>query len=158
IKFITDAKTKPPVALYTSYRDDDNVLGLAGIESPSPDIPARFSVWYPLLPYSPEYVALQTARELGVPVVFVDLPHHALIKSADERGVAPQANGPGEADEEEDEDDEEGQEGSDEGQKSWEQVAMESPFYKALAETAGYRDWNECWDSLFEVGGRHADH
>src|SRR4051812_43107799 len=46
---ILDAKTRPPIALYSSYRDDDNILGLAGFASPSPDIPPRFSSWYPLL-------------------------------------------------------------------------------------------------------------
>ena len=57
-----DAKTRPPVAIYSSYRDDDNVLGLAGIESPAADIPARFACWYPLLAYSPEYVAMAAAN------------------------------------------------------------------------------------------------
>src|SRR6187200_1727154 len=33
IKYVVDAKTEPPVAIYSSYRDDDNVLGLAGIAS-----------------------------------------------------------------------------------------------------------------------------
>jgi hypothetical protein len=171
IKFITDAKTKPPVALYTSYRDDDNVLGLAGIESPAVDIPARFATWYPMLPYSPEYVALMTAREMNVPVVFVDLPHHALIKSAKERGVTPEqveakrkeeeerkaklkAEG---KDPEEDDDEAKKKEKDDLAHKTWEQAAVESQFYKVLAETAGYRSWNECWDSLFEIGGRHTN-
>ena len=54
IRFVTDARTEPPVALYSSYRDDDNVLGLNGFVSPAPDIPARFAVWYPLTAYSPE--------------------------------------------------------------------------------------------------------
>ena len=36
IPHVVDAKTKPPVAIYSSYRDDENVLGLAGIESPAP--------------------------------------------------------------------------------------------------------------------------
>ena len=31
VPHILDAKTKPPIAIYSSYRDDDNVLGLAGI-------------------------------------------------------------------------------------------------------------------------------
>src|ERR1700722_8644533 len=35
IPHIVDPKTRPPVAVYTSYRDDNNVLGLAGIESPA---------------------------------------------------------------------------------------------------------------------------
>ena len=55
---VVDKKTKPPVALYTSYRDDANLLGLAGVRSPAPDIPFRSGVWYPMLPYSPEYVAM----------------------------------------------------------------------------------------------------
>ncbi len=33
IPHITDAGTAPPVAIYSSYRDDNNVLGLNGIES-----------------------------------------------------------------------------------------------------------------------------
>src|ERR1700733_12517410 len=62
IEHIVDAKTKPPVAIYCSYRDDANVLGLAGVASPAVHIPARFASWYPLLSYSPEYVAMSTAK------------------------------------------------------------------------------------------------
>src|SRR5438128_312334 len=80
IPFVVDSRTKPPVAIYSSYRDDDNVLGLAGIESPAEDIPPRFACWYPMLAYSPEYVALQTAKKTGTKVVFMDLPHYAMIK------------------------------------------------------------------------------
>ena len=36
-------ETHPPVAIYSSYRDDDNVLGWAGVLSPAEDIPARFT-------------------------------------------------------------------------------------------------------------------
>src|SRR5213083_1356533 len=56
VAHVVDSKTKPPVAIYSSYRDDDNVLGLAGIASPAPDIPPRFACWYPMLAYSPAYV------------------------------------------------------------------------------------------------------
>ncbi len=82
IKHIVDAATRPPVAIYSSFRDDDNVLGLAGIASTSPDIPARFASWYPMLSYSPEYVAMTIAKKLGIAVTFMDLPHRALIKPA----------------------------------------------------------------------------
>src|SRR5262245_25770241 len=34
VRYVVDAKTDPPVAIYSSYRDDDNVLGLNGIVSP----------------------------------------------------------------------------------------------------------------------------
>src|SRR5690348_13292594 len=41
IEFIVDAKTKPPVAIYSSFRDD---------AAATPDQPApRLSVWYPLV-------------------------------------------------------------------------------------------------------------
>src|SRR3954447_13323352 len=65
VPYVIDAATAPPVALYSSYRDDDNVLGLNGILSPAPDIPARFAAWYPLTAYSPEYVAMKTAAAVG---------------------------------------------------------------------------------------------
>src|SRR5437588_9436072 len=42
IPHIVDPKTKPPVAIYSSYRDDNNVLRLAGIASPAADVPPRF--------------------------------------------------------------------------------------------------------------------
>src|SRR5205823_2474692 len=93
IPFVVDADTAPPVAIYTSYRDDDNVLGLAGVASAAPDIPPRFAAWYPLTAYSPEYVAMRTAAALGAEVVFIDLPHHALVKRP-APGDAPQTPPP----------------------------------------------------------------
>jgi hypothetical protein len=158
VEHIADAKTKPPIAIYSSYRDDDNVLGLAGISSSAPDVPAKWGVWYPMLSYSPEYVAIRVAKEIGAQVVFIDLPHHGLI--------TPHVDGADEDEESEDEDneveetdeaDEEEAEGAPAEPPTWENLAVESNFYKTLAETAGYRSWSECWDALFEVGGRHAD-
>ncbi len=128
IPHVVDAKTRPPVAIYSSYRDDDNVLGLAGIASPADDVPARFASWYPLLAYSPEYVAMLAARKVGAEVVFIDLPHHALIRAAGAGQPPPPAV------EQEDE-----------------KLLFESGFYQRLAEVAGYRSWPEAWDSLFEV-------
>lgn len=155
IAHIVDPKTKPPVAIYCSYRDDDNVLGLAGIESPGPDVPAKFASWYPLLPYSPEYVAFKEATKIGARIVFIDLPYHALIKSRAERGLpepgadaAPPEELPLEPAEAED------VEPPAAAGPSWETLAMESSFYKRLAAAAGYRSWDECWDALFEAPDR----
>lgn len=174
VPHLVDARTKPPVAIYTSYRDDGNVLGLNGVESASPDIPARFGVWYPMLPYSPEYVALQTAQELGAEVLFVDLPHHGLIESAAARGLVPaaqdggapaparegEAGGEAEAPAEGEAAAAGGVEQEERAdlQPSWERLAVESRFYQELARVAGFRSFGECWDALFEVGERHADH
>jgi hypothetical protein len=138
---LIDPKTKPPVAIYSCYRDDANVLGLAGIASPAPDIPPRFASWYPLVAYSPEYVALAAAAKIKADVVFMDLPHHALLepppKQDDTTEEAP----------------------SPAGAKppivpAWsedDRLLAESGFYQALAREAGYRTWNEAWDAMFEV-------
>jgi hypothetical protein len=128
IPSVVDADTAPPVAIYTSYRDDDNVLGLAGIASAAPDIPPRFAAWYPLTAYSPEYVAMKTAAAIGAEVVFIDLPHHALIKRPDS-GEAPQTPPP-----------------ATDGDK----LITSSGFYHKLAEAAGFKTWDEAWDTLFE--------
>ena len=149
VPHIQDVKTKPPIAIYSSYRDDDNVLGLAGIASSAPDVPAKFGVWYPLLPYSPEYVAIKVAKEIGAQVVFIDLPHHGLI--------TPHDAGDEQGDDDVEEEPPEQEEPAHGEQPTWEDLAVQSTFFKVLAETAGYRSWAECWDALFEVGGRHPD-
>ncbi|MFN8554182.1 MAG: DUF5682 family protein [Candidatus Obscuribacterales bacterium] len=142
IRYVVDAATRPPIAIYTSYRDDDNVLGLSGIVSASPDIPARFASWYPLLPYSPEYVAMVLAKKLGVAVKFVDLPHYALIKPA---SAVPDAAETAADDQPDD------KKKATEGKNRSENLMLESSFYQRLADVAGYRTFNEAWDSLFEI-------
>ncbi|MEZ4238704.1 MAG: DUF5682 family protein [Myxococcota bacterium] len=134
VRYVVHPKTKPPVAIYSSYRDDDNVLGLNGVASPAEDLPARFSSWYPLLPYSPEYVAMQAAAKAKAAVVFVDLPHYALIRGAGDEAPPAEARLDDDA------------------------LIATSSFYQQLADAAGYRAFDEAWDALFEVGERHADH
>ena len=138
VRFVVDAKTRPPIALYSSYRDDDNVLGLAGVASPSPAIPPRFPVWYPLLAYSPEYVAMKTAEEIGAAVELIDLPHAALLHGAAGDESVPAAPSPEQAAPESD------------------RPLVESGYYQALADAAGFRSWDQAWDSLFEFGLRDA--
>ncbi len=128
IPYVIDASTEPPVAIYSSYRDDDNVLGLNGVLSPAPDLPARFAVWYPLTAYSPEYVAMKTAADLGAEVVFIDLPHHALIKPRSASSEASRSD----------------------PTPSDDVLVTSSGFYQQLAAAAGYESWNEAWDTLFE--------
>ena len=136
IPFVVDAKTEPPVAIYSSYRDDANVLGLNGIVSPAADIPARFAVWYPLTTYSPEYVALKAATTLGAEAVFIDLPHHALLKPHGTPEVA--AKPPPATDDE--------------------TLITTSGFYQQLAAAAGFKSWDEAWDTLFENPHAIGDH
>ncbi|OWK43740.1 hypothetical protein FRUB_03339 [Fimbriiglobus ruber] len=128
IPFVVDPKTEPPVAIYSSYRDDTNVLGLNGVASPAADIPARFAAWYPLTAYSPEYVAMKVAAAIGAEVVFIDLPHYALVGRRTDRAK----DGPPPAAEADD------------------TLITRSGFYQQLAAAAGFKTWDEAWDTLFE--------
>jgi hypothetical protein len=171
IPYVVDSKTRPPIAIYSSYRDDDNVLGLAGVASPAQDIPARFACWYPLVAYSPEYVAMRTAKQIGAEIVFVDLPHYALIKPAEESQPSDQAEpSEGEAVAES----ADGDDGPEQAptqpdgdpqkpdrhvvQRESDRLIVESTFYQKLAEVAGYRNWDEAWDTLFEIRDFGDDH
>lgn len=178
LKHVVDAATKPPVAIYSSYRDDDNVLGLAGITSAAEHIPARFASWYPMLSYSPEYVAMKAAEKIGAKVTMMDLPHHALIKPANLlMTLGPAAASGQDPDDEEKEDNDaqptktepkadaaEANESNPSAEKTEnaesqspkdksgsERLITESSFYQKLAEVAGFRTFNEAWDSLFEI-------
>src|SRR5439155_9112571 len=88
VPHLVDSKTKPPVAIYSCYRDDANVLGYGDTAGKE----ARFAVWYPMLAYSPEYVAIQAAHKVGAAVVFMDLPHYALLEPAKPKSEEPKAD------------------------------------------------------------------
>ena len=109
IEFLIDAKTKPPVAIYSSFRDDS----LATDEQPAP----RLSVWYPLTAYSPEYVAMMTAREVGAKSMFIDLPHYAIER----RPIAPGEEPKGSL-----------------HRRHLDDIVPASTFYQLLAKSAGY--------------------
>ncbi len=157
IDYVVDAKTRPPVAIYSSYRDDDNVLGLAGVCSPAPDIPARFSCWYPLVAYSPEYVAMRTARRNKADVVFIDLPHYAQIRGPKAANEEIKDEDGGEAEQDSPATDaEDSRPPADRPrpgalERETDRLIFESGFYQQLAETAGFRSWAEAWDTLFEL-------
>src|SRR5580698_8337741 len=139
IPHVVDAKTEPPVAIYSSYRDDNNVLGLNGLVSPAADIPARFAVWYPMTPYSPEYLAMKTAEAIGAEVAFIDLPHHALIKPKAEKA---EAGG--------EEIHEKGKPENTQPPVNEDTLITTSGFYHQLAKAGGFKTWDEAWDALFE--------
>ncbi|MBI2810162.1 MAG: hypothetical protein HYX67_04950, partial [Candidatus Melainabacteria bacterium] len=154
----------------------------AGIASASPDIPARFASWYPMLSYSPEYVAMVMAKKSGIAVTFMDLPHRALIKPAGALNKLVTLLGKGGAGKDEDDRDEDENPNEDDGENpnkhdgkdndnpqskddqdlkekkeaadpktGSEKLIEESSFYQRLAGVAGYRTFNEAWDSLFEI-------
>lgn len=57
---------KLPIALFTYLRYSDNT---------------RASAFYPFCEYSPEWQALQVAREIGSPAKFIDLPFSAMART-----------------------------------------------------------------------------
>jgi hypothetical protein len=116
IEFLIDSKTRPPVAIYSSFRDDAAAALVPGAAVP------RQSVWYPVVSYSPEYLAMQTAKEIGAETVFIDLPHYARYAAS-----APPAP-----------------------RRNLDEIAPTSAFYQLLAKHSGSRSWNETWDRLFE--------
>ena len=117
IEFLIDAKTRPPVAIYSSFRDDAAVASTPGA------VPPRQSIWYPIVSYSPEYIAMLTAKEVGAQTVFIDLPHYAREPAS----TAPQPR------------------------RNLDEIAPTSRFYQLLARHSGSRSWDETWDRLFET-------
>ena len=63
IPLLTDESARSPLAIYTY------AVGRASGDEPPP----RHAAYYPFCDYSPELVALRLARELSVPVRFIDL-------------------------------------------------------------------------------------
>ncbi|MBI1373392.1 MAG: hypothetical protein GC159_11740 [Phycisphaera sp.] len=131
VEHIVDSRTRPPIAIYSSFRDDHHALRSAANLSGHGDEPARYATWYPLLSYSPEYVTMISAKQVGAEVVFMDLPHWAEMAPARDGDEADRVREPSPHD--------------------VEQLMFESGFYRALADAAGYRTWDEAWDTLFEI-------
>jgi hypothetical protein len=135
IEFLIDSKTRPPVAIYSSFRDDAAAApggdGLAAV-------PPRYSAWYPLVSYSPELAAMRAARDVGARTIFMDLPHYAiegpqpaLEEAPDADKITPKAP-------------------PSHRRRDLAEIAPRSDFYRSLVNAAGYRSWNETWDALFE--------
>lgn len=135
-------ETRPPVAIYSSFRDDLGVLRRpsdAGGEEPAPEEPTKLASWYPLTAYSPEYVAMKSAAEVGADIVLMDLPHFAGVAAE----VAERVDAPPAPDEDE----------LTVSFASEEERFTASELYSRLARAAGYRAWDEAWDTLFETRG-----
>jgi hypothetical protein len=88
-----------------------------------PDGTAR-GAFYPFCVYSPEWQALQVARELGCPAEFIDLPWAALAR--DQQGSHRYADG----------------------------ELRRSRYIPQLCRNLGVEDFDALWDRLFEVDPR----
>jgi len=129
IQYIVDKGTIPPIALLSTFSDGKNMFKLNGILTPEITIPAKFQIHYPFLSYSPEYVALQECAHLNIPSSFIDLPLTAIIPYM----IKEMEFGPHYL-------------------KLEEENFKTSRFYEKLIDIFHFNDFDEIWDSLFEIG------
>lgn len=107
VPLLQHSETRPPVALFSQKNLKDDL----------------YSAYFPLCEYSPEWVALRKASELGSDVRFIDLPYgERLTPDLEERVQSLMT----------------------------ERYFQHNQYLKAIANRLGCRDSNESWDRLFE--------
>ena len=79
LKILNSDQTRPPIALHSFYVDKNNEFKLNGKLSPDESIPVRFEGYHPMVSYSPEYRAIQIAKDKEIELEFIDLPLWNLI-------------------------------------------------------------------------------
>ena len=109
------ATAKPPIAVYYSYKDNEGSR----------------ACYYPILDYSPEFVALKTAIETDIAVHFIDLPYGNIVLS--ERKF------------------QEKDDSSARGAYYDDYFLQKSKYIKSLCEKENCRDYSELWEKLFEI-------
>jgi hypothetical protein len=111
LPLLHDERTRPPVAILT--------------QADAPEGPGGRSAFFPFCDYSPEWVALRLAREIGAAAAFIDLPWQARAGGEDAGDQARNLMA--------------------------ERYLAHSAYVKALAAASGCRDQDELWDHLFEL-------
>ena len=122
LPLLQDARTMPPVAILSQAPDSAAQAHGDG----DGEAAAARSAFFPFCDYSPEWVALRLAPELGAATAFIDLPWEA---PARHRAAA--------------------QDGAE--SLMAERYLAHSAYLKALAAASGCRDQDELWDHLFEL-------
>jgi hypothetical protein len=134
IPFMVAKDTTPPFAILSMFTDDVNFFKLNGVApfSVDPSIPAKFQVHYPFISYSPELIALHESVKRHIPVHFIDLPLTGIIPFMVnfEDQLAHFL-------------------------KHEEETISTSTFYKQLVDIFHFEDFNEVWDTLFEIGAQN---
>ncbi|NUU78946.1 DUF5682 family protein [Paenibacillus xylanilyticus] len=111
ISVLADEATLPPVSMYYTYETEDD----------------RAACYYPMLRYSPEYVALREASRLGIPAQFIDLDyyHFSMEEKSEQREISIQD----------------------------ETLLAGSDFIDRLCQKTNCRSFDELWEKVFEIGG-----
>lgn len=118
LPLLHDARTRPPVAILSQAAGDGDG--------------ATRSAFFPFCDYSPEWVALQLARETGADAAFIDLPWQVSARTghaaSHEQADTARAHS-----------------------LMAERYLAHSAWVAALARACGCRDQDELWDHLFEL-------
>jgi hypothetical protein len=138
IDYLIDKKTIPPIAILSIYADINNIFGLNGTLSPHSSVPAKFEAHYPFVSYSPELNALSEARNNKIPIHFIDLPLTGLISYQSTNAKDPTKN-------------------LELFKLQGESIYNLSSFYKKFAQVFDFDDFNESWETLFEIGAKKSD-
>ncbi|MHA1974516.1 MAG: DUF5682 family protein [Candidatus Hodarchaeales archaeon] len=134
-EYLVDPQTRPPVAFYSAYKDEENILQQNGILSSSPEVAVNYQSWMPFVNYSPELQVLKYAKKKGIEVVFFDLPYIDQIEATlDLKKQSIRKT------------------------RDKDILWAENAFIKNFIEKAGFDSFNEAWDSIFEIKGLKQDH
>ncbi|NEU60052.1 DUF5682 family protein [Paenibacillus sp. ALJ109b] len=111
LQVLADEATIPPVSLYYTYESEEE----------------RAACYYPMLRYSPEYVALKEAARRRIPATFIDLDYYHFSKpnKAEQREISIQD----------------------------ETLLAGSEFIHRLCQKTNCRSFDELWENVFEIGG-----
>lgn len=131
LPYVVDPETVPPITVLSTYVDERNKFGQNGILSSSPEAPARYRGWWPLVPYAPEYAALTAGAEVGAELRFIDAPLPATIPVHHVRR-------------------------HERNQSVDDRLLAENRYFAALGAHGRRRSFDEFWEATFETGAPHA--
>ncbi|WP_411349838.1 DUF5682 family protein [Paenibacillus sp. WLX2291] len=117
IPVLSNPNTVTPVSLYYTYEQGEE----------------RAAFYFPLLDYSPEYVAIGEAARLGIPAKFIDLNYRRRSVAQDESEAEPSTS------------------------YQDEHLLTGSSFMQALCHKLNCRSFDELWDRWFESGAANID-
>ncbi|MBB6021849.1 hypothetical protein HNR77_002944 [Paenibacillus sp. JGP012] len=118
ISVLTEEATVPPVSLYYTYEDEHG----------------REACYYPMLRYSPEYVALKEAKRRDIPASFMDLDYRHVSRRTDSPANPAQTEQQNVSFQDE-------------------TLLASSDFINRLCEKTNCRSFDELWEKVFEIGG-----
>lgn len=129
VDHLTDDRTVPPVSIISLFTDNDNIFKMNGVLSPDITVPAKFTFNYPLISYSPEHVAMKLCKARNIPAHLIDMSMTGILPFMLSQQDATMHY----VDREE-------------------SNARTSAFFQKLADIFQFKDFDEAWDSLFEIG------